>query len=121
MGITPIVNLSPMLFVRTLEPDLEPLPMARVENSARTGDETYSPSNQKSARGAEDDGDEEDGAEDEFEELAAEEAGESPRQPTAKAPTRQISFFLLEQRKQKKKQFRPQALPPAFAEHISSL
>ena len=53
MGITPIVNLTPL--TRSIEPDLEPLPMARVENSARTGDETYSPSNGKSARGSEDD------------------------------------------------------------------
>jgi len=94
MGITPIVNLTPMLIVRALEPDLEPLPMARVENSARTGDETYSPSNQKSARGAEDDGAEEDGADDEFEELATEDAAEPPKQPATKAPGRQISFFV---------------------------
>jgi hypothetical protein len=93
MGISPIVNLSPMLLVRTLEPDLEPLPMVRVENSARTGDETYSPSNQKSAGGGEDDNAEEDGAEEEFQELADSDDEVSPRQPTTKSPTGQISFF----------------------------
>jgi hypothetical protein len=93
MGISPITSLGPMLVTRALEPDLEPLPMARVENSARTSDETYSPSNQKSARGAEDDGAEEDGAEDEFEEMASEDAAEPPRQPAVKSPTSQISFF----------------------------
>jgi len=39
-----------------LEADLEPLPMARVENTPRTGDEKYSPSGGKSAGGSEDDG-----------------------------------------------------------------
>ena len=93
MGISPIVNLSPMLLTRALEPDLEPLPMARVENSARTGDESYSPSNRKSARGAEDDGAEEDEAEEEFQELADSDKEHPPRQPATKSPSRQISFF----------------------------
>ena len=93
MGISPIVNLSPMLLTRALEPDLEPMPMARVENSARTGDETYSPSSQKSARGAEDEGAEEDGADDEFEDLADSDDEESLRQPALKSPSSQISLF----------------------------
>jgi hypothetical protein len=49
MGITPIVNLNPLPVAPIIERDLEPLPMERVENSARTGDETYSPGNQQSA------------------------------------------------------------------------
>ena len=53
MGITPITNLTQLPMAHSVESDLEPLPMARVENSARTDDETYSPSNGKSARGSE--------------------------------------------------------------------
>jgi hypothetical protein len=53
--------------------------MERVENSARTGDETYSPGGGKSARGSEDDG-----SEDEFVDLPDEEKAD---------PTSKISFF----------------------------
>jgi hypothetical protein len=72
--------------------------MERVENSARTGDETYSPSGGKSARGSEDEVSEED----EFEEdtFAADmgEAGdESSNEGIAESsqldPSRPISFF----------------------------
>jgi len=54
-GITPITNLMPLPLTRSIEPDLELLPMERVENTARTRDETYSPSRQPSERGAEED------------------------------------------------------------------
>lgn len=98
MGITPIISLTPLPLTRSIGSDLEPLPMERVENSARTGDETYSPSNGKSARGAdndgpEDGGSEDDGSEDEFQNLAGEDEAESTTQPAGKDPTRQISFF----------------------------
>jgi hypothetical protein len=62
--------------------------MERVENSARTGDETYSSSNGKSARGSE-----EDGSEDELVELPEDEEAESASHPAAITPTSQISFF----------------------------
>ena len=50
MGISPIANIAPLTFARSIQGDLEPLPMERVENSARAGDETYTPSGQESAR-----------------------------------------------------------------------
>jgi hypothetical protein len=90
MGITPITNLMPLSVARAIESNVEPL--ARVENSARTNDETYSPSNQKSSRGSEDDTSADDASEDEFEELSGEDKAESPR-PSTNDPSRQLSFF----------------------------
>ena len=64
MGITSITNLAPLPVARAIQAALDPLPMQRVENSSRTGDETYSPSsgagNKKSAHGSEDDASDED-------------------------------------------------------------
>ena len=60
MGITPITNLIPLPTGRVIPSGLEPLPMERIENSARTGDETYSPSGGRSARGSAGDNLEED-------------------------------------------------------------
>jgi hypothetical protein len=62
--------------------------MERVENSARTGDETYSPGGGKSARGSEDDG-----SEDEFVDLPDEEKAESASPTAVIDPTSKISFF----------------------------
>ena len=93
MGITPIANLAPMSFARSIQADLEILPMERVENSARTGDETYSPSGGNSDRGSEDDVSEEDV----FEEDAFEVGGESSDEGIAESRQidgpRPISFF----------------------------
>ncbi|HEY6848843.1 MAG TPA: hypothetical protein VI320_21920 [Terracidiphilus sp.] len=55
MGIVPITNLIPLPTSRAIPAGLEPLPMERIENSARTKDEAYSPSGGKSARGSADD------------------------------------------------------------------
>lgn len=88
MGITPITNLTPLPLTRSLQADLDPLPMERVENSARTGDETYSPSGGRFARGSGDDASEDDL--EEFEDQAADESGAQPRE--ASEP-RKISFF----------------------------
>lgn len=88
MGISPITSLTPLPLARAFESDFELMPMERVENSARTRDETYSPSNGNSARGAEDDG-----PEDELEELPAEEEAESTVLPFRKEPGQPISFF----------------------------
>jgi hypothetical protein len=88
MGITPIANLIPLPVARLVQGEMEPLPMERVQGSSRTGDERYSPSGGKSARGSEDD--------------AFEDAPESPDDESAdgqSAPTgqavvpRKISFF----------------------------
>jgi hypothetical protein len=88
MGITPIASLNPLPPARSVESDFEPLPMERVENSARTRDETYSPSSGKSARGAEDDE-----PEAELEELPVEDEAEPAAPPTRTPPARPISFF----------------------------
>jgi hypothetical protein len=93
MGITPIVNLTPLPLTRAVEKVLEPLPMEKVEDTSRTGDETYSPSNQNSARGAEDDGAEEDGPEEEFQNLASENEEPSSAEPTVEASNPRISFL----------------------------
>ena len=88
MGITPITNLMPLPLTRSIEPDLELLPMERVENTARTRDETYSPSRQPSERGAEDDEPEE-----ELEESPVDDEAESAVQPDQSYPGRPVSFF----------------------------
>jgi|SRR5580658_5764945 hypothetical protein len=84
MGISPISNLFPLPDAHAIEADLEPVPMQRVENSSRTGDETYSPSNGKSSHGSEDGT-----PEDEPEESSVE-----PEDASAEsAEPRPISFF----------------------------
>jgi hypothetical protein len=55
MGIVPITNLIPLPTGRAIPLGLEPLPMERVENSARTKDDAYSPSGGKSTRDSADD------------------------------------------------------------------
>jgi hypothetical protein len=88
MGITPITNLTPLPVARAMQADLDPLPMERVENSARTGDETYSPSNGKSARGSEDDASEED-----LDDFADEPSDESTIPSSKVNQPRPISYF----------------------------
>jgi hypothetical protein len=68
------------------------MPMARVENSARTGEETYSPSEQQAAPSP-DDSAEEDSAEEEFEDLLDEAKAEPSREPAATPENRRISFL----------------------------
>jgi hypothetical protein len=63
MGITPITRLTPLPVARPLQANLDPLPMARVENSARSGDETYSPSDGESAGGTDENSPQDDGIE----------------------------------------------------------
>jgi hypothetical protein len=48
MEITPIGPLAMLPLGRSAEPEFEPVPMARVERSARTQDETYSSSRKDS-------------------------------------------------------------------------
>jgi hypothetical protein len=107
MGITPIISLLPLPVARAIQADLDPLPMARVENSARTGDETYSPSGGKSAGGSEENSSEDNGSEDtafecEFaslqneDELSSqrnEDGAEAIAQPDGSSESRPISFF----------------------------
>jgi hypothetical protein len=96
MGITPITNLTPVEDIRPLQSVLEPAPLAKVENSARINDETYSPSQGDSAGSAEDDAPEAESSE----ELLAASAGEDQPEPTelsdkpAEGDTsNQINFF----------------------------
>ena len=81
MGIMPISNLLPTTFSAPSASAIEPIPMARVENAGRTGDDAYSPSDRKSGRGSEDDTEESD--EEELEEglnaMADAEPGEVRR------------------------------------------
>jgi hypothetical protein len=88
MGITPISNLTELPLPRAVASELEPLPMARVENTSRTNDETYSPSNGKSVRGSEDNE-----SEDKLDDLPDEEEAESASQPAVITQTSQINFF----------------------------
>jgi hypothetical protein len=84
MGIGPIANLMPLPLARSIQAALDPLPMERVESSARTGDETYSPHGGKSGRGSED------GASNEELESFDDETGEPYGES---GPPRVISFF----------------------------
>lgn len=88
MGITPITYLTPLPLARSLQADLDPLPMERVENSARTGDEKYSPSNGRSARGSEDDA-----PDDELEASEGQVADEAATPLREPSQPRTISFF----------------------------
>jgi hypothetical protein len=93
MGIGPITNLMPLPVARSIQGDLDPLPMERVESSAKTGDETYSPSGGKSARGSEDDAPDEDALHEELFATEEEPGVETAVGPRTSAPPRTISFF----------------------------
>jgi hypothetical protein len=89
MGIGPITSLTPLPVARSIQADLDPLPIDRVENSARTGDETYSSSGGRSARGSEDDA----SAEDELEDVEDEPAVEISGSSSEASQPGPISFF----------------------------
>jgi hypothetical protein len=92
MGIiTPITNLLPLEISRPS--DIEPTPVEQVESSPRTDDETYSPSNQQAADGAEDDGTEGGGPVADIENLAGEYEADPTSQPTPDEPSHTINFL----------------------------
>jgi hypothetical protein len=98
MGIVPITNLIPLPTGRAIPSGLEPLPMERIGNSARTRDEAYSPSGGKSARNSADDDLEGDVYEGEVDESEDELEGK-PTAETAIAlsdtwPANQISLYV---------------------------
>lgn len=93
MGITPITNLIPLPTGRVIPSGLEPLPMERIENSARTGDETYSPSGGRSARGSAGDNLEEDVYESEADELE-DESAETAVSLFGSWPSKPINFYV---------------------------
>jgi hypothetical protein len=79
MGITPITYLTPLPLARSLQADLDPLPMERVENSASNG---------RSARGSEDDA-----PDDELEASEGQVADEAATPLREPSQPRTISFF----------------------------
>jgi hypothetical protein len=93
MGISPITNLIPLSVARPVQSALEPLPMERVENSARIGDETYSPSGGRSEAGSEDNSSEESELEDRVGEPNDEPSVEQTGQPSEMIQTQGVSFF----------------------------
>jgi len=91
MEISPIAGIRAMPVVKSPPIDPELTAVFDIDNSARIGDETWTPSERKSGRGAEDDG-----SDDPLEDL--DDAGETEAEtrgttPTEKAEPRQISFF----------------------------
>jgi hypothetical protein len=93
MGIGPITNLMPLPVARSMQGDLDPLPMERVESSAKTGDEKYSASGGKSARDNEDNGPDEDALQQEFLALEDETGTDGLGSSSVQAKPRTISFF----------------------------
>jgi hypothetical protein len=94
MGITPITSLIPLPTGRAIPSGLEPLPMERIENSAKTGDETYSPSGGRSARGSADDDLEDDVYEGETDEPEDESTAETTMSLARPWPSKPISFYV---------------------------
>jgi hypothetical protein len=88
MGIGPIVNLMPLPLTRSIQAALDPLPMERVANSARTGDEKYSPNGGRYSRGSD-----EDAFDDEPESAFRPPEDDGGDQTGEAGPPRVISFF----------------------------
>jgi hypothetical protein len=75
MGIVPISSFIPVTVTRSNQTALEPLPMERAENTAKAGDETYTPSGSSEGE-LEDEAGGEDSGEDEGIEAASDETTE---------------------------------------------
>ena len=88
MEIGPVTGIRAVPVIKSPPADPELTPLFDIENTPRIGDEIYSPSNGKSARGAEDDG-----SEDDFDDLPDEIEIEATAPPAENNPARQISFF----------------------------
>jgi hypothetical protein len=91
MEISPISGIRAMPAVKAPPVNSELTPLSDIENNARAGDETWSPSDQRSSRGSEDDG-----SEDEFDDLDgtdSEAGAESQMLSVEIDPRRAISFF----------------------------
>jgi hypothetical protein len=95
MEISPITGIVSLPVIKAPPPDITLVVVSDVENTARIGDETYSPSGGESAG---------DGAEDEFDESASEDQPEPEDQPEGEVQPRrkanpleegaiQVSFF----------------------------
>jgi hypothetical protein len=92
MGISPISNLLPLAVESAGRADRESLPMQRVENSARSGDETYSHGDGRSAADSEEDATGIDALEADSSE-ADEPIPQQPESPTGLPLPGSISFF----------------------------
>jgi len=88
MEISPIAGVRAMPVRKSPPTDPELTPLFDIENTGRTGDETWSPSSERTARGSEDAGLEDDG-----DELASEDEAEPVRRPDQGSASGQISFF----------------------------
>ena len=88
MEIGPVTGIRAVPVIKSPPADPELTPLFDIENTPRIVDEIYSPSNFKSARGAEDDG-----SEDDFDEFPDDNETEPAIPPAAKTPSRPISFF----------------------------
>ena len=92
MEISPIAGIRAMPVVKAPSADPELTAVFDIDNSARIGDETWTPSDKKSGRGGEDDGTDEEL--DEFEDSADLEAEPHTEVSAAdQSQARQISFF----------------------------
>jgi hypothetical protein len=98
MGIVPITSLIPLPTNHAIPSGLELLPMERIENSARTREEAYSPSGGKSRRDSADDeldGDVDEGEVDESEdELDLGAKAETGVALSAAWPAETISLYI---------------------------
>jgi len=89
MEISPISGVRIIPTFKSRETDLGLTDVFEVENSSRSGDETYSPSGNKAAGGSEDD-------EEKSEDQAESESGSEEQQAAddnADGEKREISFF----------------------------
>jgi hypothetical protein len=92
MEISPIAGIRAMPVMKVPPADPELTAVFDIDNSAKIGDETWTPSNSNSGRGSEDDG-----SDDEFEEFDDPGDLESEAQPRVSPAEglegRKISFF----------------------------
>ncbi len=91
MEIGPIPGIRSVPVIKAPPPDSSLSAVFDIENFARIGDETYTPSDGKSASGGEDQFD--DPLNDEIDELTNEEAIDASASAVKLMPGRPISFF----------------------------
>ncbi|MGD0891935.1 MAG: hypothetical protein ABR923_10405 [Terracidiphilus sp.] len=97
MEISPIAGIRALPVAKTPPIDPQLTAVFDIDNSARIGDETWTPSDRESSRGSEDDGSDDPLVDDELgdvEDLPGAEAEPRASMSRAEMPlTRQISFF----------------------------
>lgn len=93
MEIVPIAALTSLPVSRYLPAVLDPSPMARLENSARAGDETYSSSADRQAQGSADCAGDDPDTDSATEELESEESNNFGSRNVEVAKDRAVSFF----------------------------